>query len=156
MGYMMMVMCMLSHVWLFVTPWAVARQTPLSMGFSRQEYWSGLPFPSLGDLPDPEVKPGPLALQANFLLSEPPGKPKMTNSRCDLVLLSQCTFSLKPSLALLASLLACLLLSHQQVFFLLQYFHPPTKRLYIPLGEGLRRSSQCVRQGLLPRSLATF
>ena len=42
---------LLSHVWLFVIPWTVARQAPLSMGFSRQEYWSGLPFPSPGDLP---------------------------------------------------------------------------------------------------------
>ena len=41
---------MLSHVWLFATPWAVAHQAPLSMGFSRQEYWSGLPFPSPGDI----------------------------------------------------------------------------------------------------------
>ena len=44
----------LSHVWLFVTPWDVAHQAPLSMGFSRQQYWSALPFPFPGDLPDPE------------------------------------------------------------------------------------------------------
>ena len=47
---------MLSHVWLFVTPWTVAHQAPLSMGFSRQEYWSGLPFPSSGDLPQSGIK----------------------------------------------------------------------------------------------------
>ena len=47
----------LSHVRLFATPWTVASQAPLSMGFSRQEYWSELPFPSPGDLPDPEIKP---------------------------------------------------------------------------------------------------
>ena len=47
----------LSHVQLFVTPWTVAYQAPRSMGFSRQEYWSGLPFPSPGDLPDPETEP---------------------------------------------------------------------------------------------------
>ena len=47
----------LSHVWLFATPWTVAYQTPLSMGFSRQEYWSGLPFPSPGDLPDLGIEP---------------------------------------------------------------------------------------------------
>ena len=46
-----------------------------SMGFSRQEYWSGLPFPSPGHLPDPGIEPGPPALQADSLLSEPPGKP---------------------------------------------------------------------------------
>ena len=56
-------------------PWTVAHQAPLSMEFSRQEYWSGLPFPSPGDLPDPGIEPGSLALQADSLLSEPPGKP---------------------------------------------------------------------------------
>ena len=58
-----------------VTPWTVARQAPLSGGFSRQEYWSGLPFPSPGDLLDPGIEPGSPALQADSLLSEPPGKP---------------------------------------------------------------------------------
>ena len=52
----------LSRVWLFATPWTVAYQAPLSMGFSRQEYWSGLPFPSPGDLPDPGTEPGSPAL----------------------------------------------------------------------------------------------
>ena len=66
----------LSHVQLFGTPWTVAHQAPLSMGFSRQEYWSGLPFPSPGDLPDPGIKPGSPALQADSLPSEPPEKPK--------------------------------------------------------------------------------
>ena len=61
-----------------MTPWTVAHQAPLSMGFSRQEYWSGLPFPSLGDLPDPGIEPGSPALQADALPSEPPGKPKAT------------------------------------------------------------------------------
>ena len=46
-----------NHVQLFVTPWTVARQAPLSVGFSRQEYWSGLPCPSLRDLPDPRIEP---------------------------------------------------------------------------------------------------
>ena len=64
-----------SHVRLFVTPWNVAYQAPQSMEFSRQEYWSGLPFPSPGDLPDPGIKPGSPALQADALPSEPPGKP---------------------------------------------------------------------------------
>ena len=50
-------MKLLSHIWLFVTPWPVAYQGPLSMGFSRQEYWSGLPFPSPGDLLNPGVEP---------------------------------------------------------------------------------------------------
>ena len=70
----------LSRVQLFATPWTVAYLAPPSMGFSRQEYWSGLPFPSPGDLPNPGIKPGSLALQADTLLSEPPGKP--TNTSC--------------------------------------------------------------------------
>ena len=64
----------LSCVWLFVTPWTVARQAPLFMGFSRQEYWSGLPFPSPGDLPDLGIEPGFPAWQADSLLSQPPAK----------------------------------------------------------------------------------
>ena len=48
---------MLSHVLLFATPWTVAHQAPLSLGFSRQEYWSGLPCPPPGDLPNPDIKP---------------------------------------------------------------------------------------------------
>ena len=70
-----------SHVWLlFETPWTVARQAPLSMGFFSQEYWSELPFPSSRYLPDPEIKPGSLTLKADALPSEPPGKlwPKQT------------------------------------------------------------------------------
>ena len=65
----------LSHVWLFATPWTVAYQAPLSLKFFRQEYCSGLPFPSPRDLPNPEIKPGSPALQAGTLPSEPPGKP---------------------------------------------------------------------------------
>ena len=65
----------LSRVRLFATPWTVAYQAPLSMGFSRQGYWSGLPFPSPGDLPDPGIKPRSPTLQAEALPSEPPGKP---------------------------------------------------------------------------------
>ena len=62
---------------LLQSPWTVARQDPLSMKFSRQEYCSGLPFPSPGDLPDPGIKPRSSALQADSLPSEPPGKPPL-------------------------------------------------------------------------------
>ena len=65
----------LSRVQLFATPWTVAYQAPPSMGFSRQECWSGLSFPSPGDLPYPGTKPGSPALQAETLPYEPPGKP---------------------------------------------------------------------------------
>ena len=68
-------MCMLSHVQLFVTPWIVAWQVSLSMGLSQQEYWSGLPFPSPGDLPDPGIKPASPALAGIFFIAKPPGKP---------------------------------------------------------------------------------
>ena len=63
---------LLSRVRLFATTWTVAYQAPPSMGFSRQEYWSGLPFPSPGDLPNPGIEPGSPTLQADALLSEPP------------------------------------------------------------------------------------
>ena len=58
-----------------VTPWSVAHQVPLSLGFSRPEYWSMLQFPSQGDLSDPGIKSGSAALQADSLPSEPSGKP---------------------------------------------------------------------------------
>ena len=65
---------MLSHVRLFAIPWTVAYRPPQFMEFSRQEYWSGLPFPSPWDLPDPGIEPGSPALRADTLPSEPPGK----------------------------------------------------------------------------------
>ena len=67
---------LLSHVQLFVTQWTVACQAPPSMGFLRQLYWSGLPFPSPGHLPNPGIEPRSPALQADALTSEPPGKPQ--------------------------------------------------------------------------------
>ena len=68
----------LSRVQLFATPWTVAHQAPPSMGFSRQEYWSGLPFSSPGDLTDPGIEPRSPTLQAEALTSEPPGKPYLS------------------------------------------------------------------------------
>ena len=64
----------LNHVRVFATPWTVAYQASPSMGFSRQEYWSGLPFPSPGDLPDPGIKPRSPTVETDALTSEPPGK----------------------------------------------------------------------------------
>ena len=69
---------MLNHVQLFVTPWTIALQIPLSMEFSQQEYWSGLPFLPPGDLPDTETKPMSLvslALAGGVFTTEPPEKP---------------------------------------------------------------------------------
>ena len=67
----------------------VACQVLPSMGFSRQEYWSGLPFPSPGDLPNPEIEPGYPALQVDSLLSEPPGKPTQEDWTAVISVLSQ-------------------------------------------------------------------
>ena len=71
---------LISCLRLLVTPWTVACQTPLSMEFSSQEYWSGLPFSSPGDLPDPGIKPRSLTLEADSLPSEPPGKSLLESS----------------------------------------------------------------------------
>ena len=60
--------------------WTVVNQAPPSMGFSRQEYWSGLPLPSPGDLPDPGIEPGPPTLQTDSLPSEPPGNPAIDDT----------------------------------------------------------------------------
>ena len=73
-AYVKVKMKLLSRVRLFATPWTVAYQASLSMGFSRQGYWSGLLFPSPGDLPDPGIEPRFPALQADALPSEPPEK----------------------------------------------------------------------------------
>ena len=94
---------LLSRVRLFATPWTIAYQAPPFMGFSKQEYCSGLPFPSPGDRPNPEIEPWSPALQADALLSEPPGKHPipLSNSVCSMyagrmdpifrvLLLSQC------------------------------------------------------------------
>ena len=72
-------MKLLSHVRLVVTPWTAAYQAPASMGFFRQEYWSGLPFPSPGNLPDPGIELGSPALQADSLPSKPPWKSAATH-----------------------------------------------------------------------------
>ena len=73
-------MKLLSRVRFFVTPWTVAYQASLSMGFSRQEYWSGLPFPSPGDLPDPGIEPGSPALEADALTMSSANSESLTSS----------------------------------------------------------------------------
>ena len=72
---------MFSRVRLFAIPWTVVYQASLSVGFSRQEYWSGLPFPPPGDLPNPGIELRSPALQADTLPSEPPGKPDLSKER---------------------------------------------------------------------------
>ena len=103
-----------SHVRLFATPWTVTYQAPLSMGFSRQEYWSGLPFPSSGDLPNPGIESRSPALQGDSSLSEPPGKPPVIDKK-----LPNCTFW---------SCLFCFRVSkfHLSSENISQYLHLPT------------------------------
>ena len=72
------------HVWLFATPRTVAYQAPLSMGFSRQEYWSVLPFPPPGYLPNPRIKPASPALADGFFATEPSGKPQTEVDICSI------------------------------------------------------------------------
>ena len=69
---------LLSNVQLFATPWTVTLQVPLSMGFPRQEFWNGLPFPPLGTLPNPGIKPASSVLASRFFTTEPPGKPNVS------------------------------------------------------------------------------
>ena len=92
----------LSHAQLFAIPWTAAHQASLFMGFSRQGYWSGLPFPSPGDLPDPGIKPRSPALQARSLPTELPGKLKY-------IIYKVAGQMLKPSWSFLlwSSLMAC-------------------------------------------------
>ena len=85
-------MCVLSRVQLFAIPWTVAGRAPLSMEFSRQEYWSGLPFPSPGGVPDLGLEPVSLmflALAGKFFTTEPPGKPEQRSGM--LLNILQCT-----------------------------------------------------------------
>ena len=113
---------LLSRVRLFVTPWTVAYQAPPSMGFSRRECWSGLPFPSPGDLPDSGVEPGSPTLQADTLPSEPPGKPQpyttgvhFTIWYCIILGWPNHSFGFSHKL-LPNTLLACLVLNHVWLF----------------------------------------
>ena len=112
----------LSRVWLFATPWTVAYQAARSNGFSMQEYWSWLPFPSPGDLPDPGMEPRSPALQADTLPSEPPGKPQpyttgvhFTIWYCIILGWPNHSFGFSHKL-LPNTLLACLVLNHVWLF----------------------------------------
>ena len=80
----------LSCVWLFMTPRTVGYEAPLSMGFSRQECWSGLPFPSPGDLPNPGIQPGSPTLQPDTLPSEPPGRSLYTKKNVKVLVTQSC------------------------------------------------------------------
>ena len=126
------------------TPWAVAYQAPQSMGFSREEYWSRLSFPSPGDLPDPGIEAGSLALQVDSLPSEPPGKPDN---------LSICALSIELWFGnfmrlKVAHMLQCLCLTPSMLFlsgiFVFQELHLCVSRRHYALERG------CRLRGLLP------
>ena len=96
----------LSCVWPFGTPWTVAHQAPLFVGFSRQEYWSGQPFPSPGDLPDTGIEPRSPTLQADSLPSEPPGAPEFPEPYSELAVCfayGNVSFPVTPSMHLTLS-----------------------------------------------------
>ena len=111
-------MCILSPVRLFATPWAVAHQAPLSMGFSRQEYWSGLPVASLGDLSQPGIEPAFPVLTGRFFTTEPLGKPSYTHthSHTHTHSLFQILFLGKPQLHTHRDTHACTH-THSQILF---------------------------------------
>ena len=112
----------LSRVWLFATPWTIAYQAPPSMGFSRQECWSGLPFPSPGALPDPGIEPRSPALQAGALPSEPPGKPRpiVVNNK-NLSLYVHMHAKLLQSCLALCNPMDCVLIGIYVFIYLLEY-----------------------------------
>ena len=116
----------LSHVQPFATPWTVAHQAPPSMGFSRQEYWSGLPFPSPGDLPDPGIEQVSPTLQTDSLPTEPTGNPLQrifrTNFLYDGLVGSPCSPRDSQESSSTPSSKA-LILQHS-VFFIVQLSHP--------------------------------
>ena len=96
--WLCMCVCVLSHVWLFPTLWTVAHQAPLSVEFSRQEYWSELSFPPPGDLPDPGIKPGSPAspaLAGGFFTIQPAGKPSVLTTALENNLRSSVSYTLK-------------------------------------------------------------
>ena len=110
-------MKLLSRVWFFVILWTVAYQDPSYVEFSKQEYWSGLPFPSPGDLPNPGIEPRSPSLQADTLPSEPPGKPKGQH-RCWILKRKRLQGWLTPEVLIFPSLLTQLPLTHLFFFFL--------------------------------------
>ena len=117
----------LSHVWLFVTPWTVAHQAPLSMWFSRQEYWSVLSFPSPGDLPNPGIKTESPALQVDSLQAELPGKILFKNNMY-LIPLLKGIYVLFSGLVLRAVFTECLLcVSLFAQHFIYNFFFNPIR-----------------------------
>ena len=120
------------------TPLTVACQPPLSMGFPRQEYWSGLPFPSLGDLPEPGIEPRSPALQADSLPSEPPGKTSDMKGQVQMTPHGSCEVGW-PEVS-----------SRVAQFPYLKSEADNSVRV-LPRGDGMRRWSRGAWQGVWPR-----
>ena len=109
----------------FVIPWTVASQVTLSMGFPRQEYWSGLPFPSLRELPNPGIEPASPALAGGFFTNEPPGKPS-TN----LLPFVKMIYKLLSLITPLGLLFISLNFSYAHMIF---FFPPPVNLVFVSL-----------------------
>ena len=142
----------LSHVRLFATLWTVAHQAPLSMGFSRQEYWSELPCPPPGDLPNPGIESRSSTLQADSLLSEPPGKlPNVVVPVFTSIYILSFYWAYEKKMEL-GSLHACILscFSHVRLFTTLR-----TVTCQAPLSMGFYRQTtevgcHALLQGIFP------
>ena len=141
----------LSRVRLFAAPWTVAYQASPSMGFSRQEYWSGLPFPSPGDLPNPGIEPGSPVLEADALTSEPPGSFARSKFRVPNRVI---THSRPPAVGSLPNQLStptrprsALTVPTQLPFIFRPVFHFPKKR-----GKRSRRLEYSEREGASVRA----
>ena len=124
----------LSRVGLFATPWTVAHQASPSMEFSRQEYWSGLPFPSPGNLANPEIKPGSPALWADTLPFEPPGNP-LIPVQC-LLIFFLVDFSEE---CMCQRYLTCIFSSVQSLSHVRLFATPRTIAYQAPLSMGFSR-----------------
>ena len=143
----------LSCVRLFATAWTVAHQAPLSMGFSRQEYWSGLPFPSPGNLPNPGIEPRSPALQADALTSEPPGKRSKMSYAYVFVSMTSKVFTFFSVIILCRELIPHfqrLFLKEKKLFafeFTLTVLIPPARYFVSQIFKG---SEKCLMCMLLP------
>ena len=108
-----------------MTPWAVAHQAPLSIGFPRQEYWSGLPFPFPGNLLNPGIESRSPALQVDSLLTEPPGKPSIYASQSTLDFFSHNTYVVCKYILICKIPCSCLfLLKKKKSHILIDYLGP--------------------------------
>ena len=131
-SYMTPCACVFSRVWPVGTPWTVAHRALLSIGFSRQEYWSGLTCLSPGDFPDPGTEPESPVLAGGFFTTEPPGKPYMTLYR----------HKVRTEDTLLVKALASLPFTHSMVFILLHLCSCYTISSYTPLYVYLLTTCQ--------------